>query len=100
VIEDLLRSEPNVRKKAELFSKIRYSQEEDALEILTSLNEKPMRFIDLKVSCESNRTRSARLKELEQKKLVKTVPKMMGRRAYTFYEITPLGKKSLSYAKK
>jgi len=66
-----------------------------ALEILTSLSEKPMRFIDLKEACESNRTRSARLKELEKKKLVKTVPKMIGRRAYTFYEITPLGKQAL-----
>lgn len=66
-----------------------------AINILRSLNEKPMRFVDLEETCKSNRTRSARLKELEEKKLVKTVPKMIGRRAYTFYEITPLGKKAL-----
>lgn len=70
-----------------------------ALEILTSLSEKPMRFVDLKEVCESNRTRSARLKELEKKKLVKTVPKMIGKRAYTFYEITPLGKQVLELCK-
>lgn len=70
-----------------------------ALEILSSLNEKPMRFIDLKEVCESNRTRSARLKELEKKKMVKTVPKMIGRRAYTFYEITPTGKQALELCK-
>jgi DNA-binding HxlR family transcriptional regulator len=70
-----------------------------ALEILTFLSEKTMRFIDLKEACESNRTRSARLKELEKKKLIRTVPKMIGRRAYTFYEITPLGKQALELCK-
>jgi len=65
------------------------------LEILSSLNERPRRFIDLEEVCKSNRTRSARLKELEQKKLIKRVPKIMGKRAYTFYEITPLGKRAL-----
>jgi len=70
-----------------------------AIEILTSLNERPMRFVDLKESCESNRTRSARLKELEKKKLVKTVPRMIGRRAYTFYEITPSGRQVLELCK-
>ncbi len=71
-----------------------------AIEILSSLNEKPMRFIDLKEACESNRTRSARLKELEKKKLVRTVPKMMGRRAYTFYEITAKGREVLNLSRK
>ncbi|MDI6905244.1 MAG: winged helix-turn-helix transcriptional regulator [Candidatus Bathyarchaeia archaeon] len=70
-----------------------------AIKILSSLSERPMRFTDLKGSCESNRTRSARLKELEKKKLVKTVPKMIGRRAYTFYEITPRGKQALDLCK-
>jgi DNA-binding HxlR family transcriptional regulator len=70
-----------------------------AIEILTSLNEKPMRFIDLKEVCESNRTRSARLKELEEMGLIKPVPKMIRRRAYTFYEITPLGKQALELCK-
>jgi DNA-binding HxlR family transcriptional regulator len=70
-----------------------------ALEILSSLNEKPMRFIDLKEVCKSNRTRSARLKELEKKGLIKTVPKMIRRRAYTFYEITPSGKQALELCK-
>ena len=65
------------------------------LEILSSLNERPRRFIDLEEVCKSNRTRSARLKELEQKKLIKRVPKIIGKRAYTFYEITPLGKRAL-----
>lgn len=37
VIEDLLRSEPNIRKKAELFSEIRHSREKDALNILTDI---------------------------------------------------------------
>lgn len=71
-----------------------------AMEILRSLNEKPMRFLDLKDVCRSNRTRSVRLKELENKGLVKAVPEMIGRRAYTFYEITPIGKKALNLGEK
>lgn len=71
-----------------------------ALDILRALNEKPLRFIDLKDFCESNRTRSARLKELEDKGLIRTVPKMIRRRAYTFYEITSLGKEALNLCEK
>jgi len=66
-----------------------------AMEILNSLSTKPMRFLDLKDVCRSNRTRSVRLKELEEKGLAKAVPKMIGRRAYTFYEITSIGKEAL-----
>ena len=65
-----------------------------ALEILASLDEKPMRFTDLKEVCKSNRTRSAKLKESEKEKLLKLCQKL-GSRAYTFYEITPLGKQAL-----
>lgn len=71
-----------------------------AIEILKSLNERPMRFVDLKEACKSNRTRSARLKELEDKGLIKTVPKLIKGRAYTFYEITPLGKEALILCQK
>jgi len=59
-----------------------------------------MRFLDLKEICNSNRTRSARLKELEEARLIKAVPKMVGRRAYTFYEITTLGKEALKLGEK
>jgi DNA-binding HxlR family transcriptional regulator len=65
------------------------------LAILETLSKEPKRFVELGACCRSNRTRSARLKELEKQKLVRTVPKMIGRRAYTFYEITPLGKRAL-----
>ena len=71
-----------------------------ALKILQSLNKRPMRFIDLEVACKSNRTRSARLKELQEKGLVKTIPKMIGRRAYTFYKITSQGKVALELCQK
>jgi DNA-binding HxlR family transcriptional regulator len=71
-----------------------------AIEILRSLSEEPKRFLDLKDVCSSNRTRSARLKELEEKGLIKTVPKMIGRRAYTFYEITASGKEALKLCDK
>jgi DNA-binding HxlR family transcriptional regulator len=71
-----------------------------ALEILKALDEKSMRFVDLENVCKSNRTRSARLKELEEKGLIKTTPKIMEHRAYTFYEITPLGKEVLALCEK
>jgi len=59
-----------------------------------------MRFVDLKEVCRSNRTRSARLKELEEAGLIKVFPEMIGKRAYTFYRITPLGKEALKFAEK
>jgi DNA-binding HxlR family transcriptional regulator len=71
-----------------------------AIDILSSLNKEKMRFIDLKAVCLSNRTRSARLKELEEADLIKAVPGMVHKRAYTFYEITPIGKEALKLAEK
>jgi len=71
-----------------------------AMKILSSLNREKMRFIDLKAVCLSNRTRSARLKELEEVGLIKAVPEMINKRAYTFYEITPEGKEALELAEK
>lgn len=71
-----------------------------ALDILRSLNKKPMRFVDLKDVCKSNRTRSARLKDLQEKSLITVVPKMIGRRAYTFYEISNVGKEALDFVEK
>lgn len=71
-----------------------------AIEILRSLNKEPKRFLDLRKSCRSNRTRSARLRELEEKGLVRVVPRMIGHRAYTFYEITTLGKEALKLGEK
>jgi DNA-binding HxlR family transcriptional regulator len=59
-----------------------------------------MRFTDLRDVCESNRSRSARIKELEEEGLIKTVPKMIKRRAYTFYEITSKGKEALALCEK
>jgi len=71
-----------------------------ALEILAAISKKSMRFTELKGACESNRTRSARLRELEDGGLIRTVPKMIGRRAYTFYEITPMGREALTLCEK
>jgi len=66
-----------------------------AVEILESLGKQPKRFVDLKDVCKSNRTRTVRLKELKGEGLIAATPKMLGDRAYTFYEITPLGKRAL-----
>lgn len=70
------------------------------VEILRYLSEKPLRFVDLKEACKSNRTRTTRLKELKKEGLIKALPKMSKERAYTFYEITPLGRKALKLAEK
>jgi len=71
-----------------------------ALEILRAVNEKSMRFTDLKDVCKSNRTRSARIKELEDRGLIKAIPTKIRRRAYIFYEITPKGREVLDVCEK
>jgi DNA-binding HxlR family transcriptional regulator len=71
-----------------------------SMEILKSLSKRQMRFVDLKEICSSNRTRAARLKELQDKGLIKVVPKILGKRAYTFYEITSRGKEALKLSEK
>lgn len=71
-----------------------------AVEILESLSRKPMRFVDLKEVCKSNRTRTTRLKELKEEGLIKALPKLAKERAYTFYEITPMGKRTLKLIEK
>jgi DNA-binding HxlR family transcriptional regulator len=71
-----------------------------ALEILESLSEKPMRFVDLKEVCKSNRTRTVRLKELKEEGLIRALPKLSKDRAYTFYEITLKGKRTLKLVEK
>jgi len=74
---------------------LRILSKSHAVEILESLSKEPSRFVDLKNICKSNRTRAMRLRELKSEELIKAVPKIAGERAYTFYEITPLGKKAL-----
>jgi len=71
-----------------------------AMKILGSVNKKKMRFVDLKAVCLSNRTRSARLRELEEDNLIRVVPEMIDKRAYTFYEITSIGKEALRLGEK
>ncbi|MCR8488943.1 MAG: winged helix-turn-helix transcriptional regulator [Crenarchaeota archaeon] len=71
-----------------------------ALEILESLSKKPMRFVDLKEVCKSNRTRTSRLKELKEEGLIRVSPKLTKDRAYTFYEITTKGRRALKLIEK
>jgi DNA-binding HxlR family transcriptional regulator len=70
-----------------------------AMEILNELSKAPLRFNDMDIICKSKRTRYVRLKELEEKGLIKAVPKLIGRRSYTFYEITNVGVKALALGK-
>jgi len=71
-----------------------------AMEILEELSMSPLRFIDMERVCKSKRTRYVRLKELEKKGLVKAVPKLLGHRSYTFYEVTNTGIKALELGRK
>jgi DNA-binding HxlR family transcriptional regulator len=67
-----------------------------AMEILNELSKIPLRFMDMDSICKSKRTRYARLKELEEKGLIKAVPKLIGHKSYTFYEITDVGIEALN----
>jgi DNA-binding HxlR family transcriptional regulator len=71
-----------------------------ALEILEELNKSPLRFTDMDHVCPSRKTRYIRLRELEQQTLIKTTPRLLARRSYTYYETTKKGYRSLELAKK
>jgi len=61
------------------------------IEMLEELKRAPLRFTDMERICRSKRTRSVRLRELEHRNLIKAVPKLVGHKSYSFYEITPIG---------
>jgi DNA-binding HxlR family transcriptional regulator len=66
-----------------------------ALEILEGLDNSPLRFTDMEHICPSRKTRYIRLRELEQEKLVRVSPKLIGHRSYTYYEMTEKGMQAL-----
>lgn len=81
------------------WSIIRLLSQTYALDILDALNKKPLRFSDL-ASCSPNeRTRSQRLKELENIGLIHTASMKVGKRYFVHYALTDKGKLILQKVK-
>jgi DNA-binding HxlR family transcriptional regulator len=71
-----------------------------ALEILGSLSESPKRFVDLDAICKNERTRTQKLRILEEFKLVETKPVKVKKKAFLYYHLTERGKKFLKEVNK
>jgi DNA-binding HxlR family transcriptional regulator len=66
-----------------------------ALEILSSLAESQKRFVDLETVCKNERTRTQKLRILENFKLVETTPVKVKKKAFLYYKPTERGKRFL-----
>ena len=79
----------------EKYGKVKLLAKAFAIEILNALNEKPLRFADLKDYCPNDRTRAIRLKELRKLGFVVTVIKEIENHSFICYQITNKGRKAL-----
>jgi DNA-binding HxlR family transcriptional regulator len=70
-----------------------------ALEILSSLAESQKRFVDLGAVCKNERTRTQKLRLLEDFKLVETTPVKVKKKAFLYYKPTERGKRLLKEVK-
>jgi DNA-binding HxlR family transcriptional regulator len=70
-----------------------------SIEILEALNEKPMRFSDLKTQCPNDRTRTRRLKNLRENGFIKTIIIQIESRNFIHYTLTEKGEKALALLK-
>jgi len=61
------------------------------LNILDALLESPKRFADLGDACPNEKTRTAKLRSLEEAGLVETVSSKMGKRFFIHYKLTEKG---------
>ena len=66
-----------------------------ALDVLEAVNKRPMRFTDLEAACPNEKTRSQRLKELEEGGLITTGSLKIGRRYFVHYTLTSKGRQAL-----
>jgi len=65
-----------------------------ALPVLESLAKNPKRYSDLGGSCYIDKTRTKRLRELEEEGLIKTITKKEPKgRTFVYYALTEQGKK-------
>lgn len=70
-----------------------------ALEMLEAVSKKPLRFTDLENYSPNERTRSQRLKDLEQAGLITTTSLKINRRFFVHYTATNKGRQVLQKAK-
>lgn len=70
-----------------------------ALDILEALSKKPLRYTDLENYSPNERTRSQRLKELENLGLISTASLKIGKRSFVHYELTSKGRSVLEKAR-
>lgn len=68
--------------------------------ILSSLSESPKRYVDLESVCKNERTRTDKLRKLEEAKLVATSSKKVGKRTFIHYQLTNKGKAVFEEAEK
>ncbi len=62
-----------------------------ALSILESLFQSPKRFTDLSQACPIEKTRSKRLKELQENNLIEVIVKKINKRNFVHYKLTKEG---------
>lgn len=62
------------------------------LDILDALFEGARRFADLAEACPNEKTRTAKLRKLEEARLIETVSSKIGKRFFVHYKLTEKGK--------
>jgi len=65
------------------------------LNILDSLPEGPKRFADLADACPNEKTRTAKLRRLEEAGLIEAVSSKIGKRFFVHYKLTEKGNRLL-----
>jgi DNA-binding HxlR family transcriptional regulator len=65
------------------------------LNILDALLESPKRFADLADACPNEKTRTAKLRSLEETGLIETVSSKKGKRFFVHYKLTEKGNRLL-----
>jgi len=62
------------------------------LDILSSLNEQPKRYVDLSDVCPNEVTRTDRLRKLEDIGIITTQTEKIGKRTFVHYNLTDRGR--------
>ena len=65
------------------------------LNILDALLEGSKRFVDLADTCPNEKTRTAKLRRLEEAELIETVSSKIGKRFFVHYQLTEKGNRML-----
>ena len=81
------------KDEQEKWKLVRLLGEDFILNILSSLFEAPKRFTDLADTCPNEKTRTYKLRKLEELEFVETASLKIGKRFYVHYMLTEKGKK-------